>query len=161
MKDTFLIGGLCVAIVLIGAGLYFYEPVEEEGGGYLPLAEGQYAAGIDMERNYRIRSEEDMQSLWALIHGDVRPPLPQVDFSSSEVLAVFDGSHATGGYRIRVASVTDSELVRTVHIEHLEPGESCTVPSVRTSPFMLVTVPKMDDGMRLEHSDTTVVEPCP
>ena len=169
MKDTLLIGGLCVLILVVGAVLYFYEPERDyaETGthasgetAYELLAEGQYALEMDQERNYRIRSQEELETIWAAIHGETQLSVPSVDFSTNEVLAVFDGSHETGGYGIRVIRIDEANNVRTVHIEHVIPDESCILPSVVTSPFQLVTVPKAGENVGLDHIDSTVTVPC-
>jgi len=165
MKDTIFIGGLCVIIVLVGAGLYFYKPSYEAptAAGAVtvePYADGQYAIGMDTRKNFRIQSQEELDHIWTLIHGNERPSLPPVDFSKNEVLAVFDGTHTTGGYQIKITEVVDSELTRTVHIEHLRPDDSCPVPSVATSPYALVVVPKMRDALRLTHTDGAGIIPC-
>lgn len=166
MRDTLFIGGLCLVILLVGAGLYFFEPERsgaERAGNvrYELLAEGQHALEIDMEKNYQIRSDEELTYIWSLIHGDERPSVPRVDFARHEVLAMFDGSHTTSGFSIAVAEITDTALTRTVHIEHRRPAENCQVTSMRTSPYLLVAVPKMRESLRLTHSDAYVTIPCP
>ena len=158
MKDLLFIGGLCTLIVVVGAFLYFYSP---ESGGfhdsgsvpYTVLTNGQNAVNVDTEINYRISSAEEFDALWSLIHGTDRPSMPAVDFEQNDVLAVFDGSHSTGGYSIRVTEVIDAELTRTVHITHIRPGDDCMTASGQTSPYELVVVPKMREGLRLAHSD--------
>ena len=158
MKDLLFIGGLCVLIVAAGAFLYFYDP--KAGGFHEPgtieftvLTEGQNAVNVDTEINYRIENAEEFDALWTLIHGTDRPSMPNVDFERNDVLAVFDGSHSTGGYDIRVTEVVDAELTRTVHITHTRPGTGCMTVSGETSPYELVVVPKMREGLRLAHAD--------
>ncbi|HYE23364.1 MAG TPA: protease complex subunit PrcB family protein [Candidatus Paceibacterota bacterium] len=165
MKDTLFIGGLCAVIVLVGAALYFIEPSQQSASStgtvmFERYAAGQYALNVDTQRNYLIQSQEELESALTLIHGNERPSLPPVDFEKNEVLAVFDGTHSTGGYDIQVAEIVDSQLTRTVHIKHLHPDENCSVPSVITSPYELVIVPKMRDTLHLTHTDGVGVAPC-
>jgi len=165
MKDTIFIGGLCAIILLVGAGLYFFEPEYAPARtvgtvAFTSIAEGQYANQLDTRTNYRIETQEELDTLWTLIHGTTRPALPVVDFEKNEVLAVFNGSHASGGYSVKVLEVVDSELLRTVHIEHRSPDESCVTTSVETSPYELIELPKMRQGLRLAHTDTEAVLAC-
>jgi len=76
------------------------------------------------------------------------------------VLAVFDGTHSSGGYSIKVARVVDESLTRIVYVEQHRPAENCSVPSVLTSPYELVVVPKLPDTRTMTHVDTVVTNEC-
>src|SRR5262245_54453910 len=67
-------------------------------------------SGHREKQNYVITTHEDWQALWAVTHSNVepQPPLPEVDFSSRMIIAVFQGEQRTGGYTIAV-----TELVKT------------------------------------------------
>ena len=167
MKDTFLVGGLCVLIVFIGASLYFVKPEGEAAPqqrlgsiSYTVLDEGQYAVAADEEKNYRIQNVEGLQTVWTRIYGSDAPAVPVVDFERYEVLVAFDGSHASGGYSVEIRDIVDDELTRTVHITHVRPGDECMVANAITSPYQLVVVPKMRDVLRLTHVDTEEVGAC-
>jgi len=165
MKDTLFIGGLCLVIVVVGAALYFFEPehgdTRTEGSvRFSVLTEGETAVNVDREANYRITSQKELEELWGLVYGTERPHMPHVDFDHEEVLAVFDGTHSSGGYEISVKEVIDDGLTRTVYITHTRPGEECVTASAITSPYEIVTLPKMREGLRLVHSDQLDLKDC-
>lgn len=165
MKDMLYIGGLCLIIVVVGAALYFFEPDHGDARGegsvrFTLLTEGQHAVAADREANYRITSREQLDTLWTQVYGSDRPNLPAIDFERYEVLAVFDGSHSTGGYDITVTEVVDAGLVRTVHILHTRPGNDCMLSTARSSPYELIVLPKMREGLRLAHTDQIERKAC-
>jgi len=165
MKDVILVGALCVAALVTGILLYMYGPtlLSQESGGpvsFSSVASGARAAEVTAQKNYRITSREDLSILWAMIHGNDAPRIPSVDFETQEVLAVFDGTHSSGGYSIKVARVVDQSLTRIVYVEQHRPAENCSVPSVLTSPYELVVVPKLPDTRTMTHVDTVVTNEC-
>ena len=164
MKDTLLVAALCLVVLSAGAFLFLKgevrRPIGDGPVAFSVVAEGQKAAHVQERVNYRIKSTSEFSDMWYLLHGGSQPNIPAVDFERNEVLAIFDGSHTTGGYDVRTVSIVDSGLVRTITIEHTEPGEECTVSQGSTSPYELIVVPKMRDGHRLERVNTTTVTSC-
>lgn len=165
MKHILIVAGLCAAAIIGGAALYFF------GTGFLAsamgktvsfsvVAHGQNAQELTVQTNYRIKNMDQLQALWTLVYGGEAPPLPQVDFAKNEVLAIMDGSHATAGYDIRVVSVTDKELERVVAIEHTAPAPECAVTTMLTSPFEIIVLSRMPDGLTLQHEDSLTITPC-
>lgn len=145
MRDALIIALACIIAIAVGAWLFF------DGSGQRArmqevqvLAQGSQAAGITERKNYRIRSTEELKELWSMTYGAAAPAIPAVDFEYSEVLAVFDGTHTSGGYAVAVAQVEDSALTRTVHIVRTAPTPECVTASTVTNPFVLVRVPATD-----------------
>lgn len=165
MKDVILVGALCVAALVTGILLYMYGPAllstDTSGAvAFESVSKGAYASDITAQTNYRITSGEELSILWGMIHGNEPPPIPRVDFETEEVLAVFDGTHSSGGYSIQVARIVDESLTRVVYVEQLRPAENCSVPSVLTSPYELVVVPKLEGSRTITHVDTVVTNEC-
>jgi hypothetical protein len=106
--------------------------------------------------NYRITSASQLAQLWQMIYGDNTAP-PAVDFSRQEVLAFFDGTHATGGYDIAVTSVADNGA-RTVNVQHVAPGAGCVVSQSSTAPFEVIAVAK--SALSINHVDAAVTSDC-
>jgi hypothetical protein len=164
MRDLFIIGLMCLAAIFVGAALFFFGPAiglpaHTSGPSVTVLTEGKNANTTE-RRNYRVTNAEELFSLWQVIYGTNPPGLPTVDFTKNEVLAVFDGSHGTGGYAVQVLSVTDSGVSRVVAIEHQAPGAGCTVTDAVTSPYQIVLVPKMRANMSLSHTDQDRTVDC-
>ena len=125
----------------------------------LVLAEGQHSGTIDRRTNYRVMNDADFQELWAMVHGAGGPAVPSVDFTKYEVIAVFDGTHSSGGYDVDVTDVIDEDGARTVHILRQSPGETCVVTEDITSPFQIVRVSK--SSLPISKAEEVRVNECP
>ncbi len=163
MKDILILGVACAAAILLGAWLYFGgatsgEPPRMEGAvSFAVLDQGSSSGDVTERKNYRIKSQDELAELWRMVHGTGAPTT--VDFTKQEVIAVFDGTHVTGGYEVAIASVVDVATgSRTVSIVRTEPGESCMTTESITSPYQIIVVPKSDAPFARE--EQTVVEEC-
>jgi hypothetical protein len=170
----YYVGGICVVGILLGIGLFVVDPAalnraEDQSLASLPVAsttvpftilvQGATTVSLIDRENYRIQNPSDFQSLWTLVYGDSDlPRIPTVDFTKYEVLAVFDGSHATSGYQIKVQSVADLYPSRTVTIQHLVPGSGCAIAYTTTSPFEIIQVPITT--LTLMHIDVEATSTC-
>jgi hypothetical protein len=166
MKDLMIVLGTIVAVIVIGALLFFYGPQSFRValGSMSPrvtptlLKEGTNATGMSDRANYRITDNDELNQLWSYL--DNTPgSAPSVDFSKDEVLAIFDGTHTTGGYNIQVSSITDANGTRTVHVSRIAPGANCFTTDSITSPYEIIAVPK--STLNLTHIDTSVTQNCP
>lgn len=163
MRDTLIIGIAFTVAILIGAWLYFGGSDVRtlfNSTGTVPftvLDTGTYSGSVTERKNYLIHSQEELNELWLLVHDTSAPT--SVDFSKSEVIAVFDGTHATGGYDVSVDSVVDkSSSSRIVSITRVEPGPSCVSSAGVSSPFQIIVVPKSDAPLIRE--ERTVIREC-
>lgn len=123
------------------------------------LEHGTTAANFDQRVNYRVTDADQLASLWQMLYPDTGPTLPTIDFSKYEVLAVFDGSHTTGGYDVQVVSVKDAAGARTITITHTAPGSQCVTTGALTSPFVIVQVKA--STLPVTHIDTAETSQCP
>lgn len=125
--------------------------------GITVLASGD-APTVSQRVNYLITTNDQLTQLWQMLYTDSGQPVPNVDFNTNEVLALFDGSHSTGGYGIQLTSVDDSGGKRTVTITHFAPGDSCVPPGGATSPFIIVSVSK--SSLPIDRIEQTVQNQC-
>lgn len=162
MKDILIIGVACAAALLLGGWLYFSGGNSVPGGGagtvsMIVLDEGQDAGSVISRTNYRIKSQEELEELWNMVHGTGAPNT--IDFSKKEIIAVFDGTHVTGGYEVAISSIVETEGgSRTVSIVRTEPGENCMTTEAISSPFQIVVVTKSE--VPYAHEEKTVVRDC-
>lgn len=106
------------------------------------IAGGSY--GGVKERSFLVLSnEEEWKALWSRINGNVQPlpPLPEVNFSTHAVAAVFQGRKNSGGYSIGVEAVIEMPDRVTVTVRECEPGPSSIVTSALSSPWEAVVFP--------------------
>ncbi|MEA2701825.1 MAG: hypothetical protein QOE22_534 [Candidatus Parcubacteria bacterium] len=167
MRDALIIFVAIILAIVIGGYLFLnggpeFNPgsialpqSQQPASSFWVLAEGQDAGGVDRRTNFRIMTDDEFRALWSLVYGTGGPAVPAVDFSKDEVIAVFDGSHSSGGYRVEVTGVTDAEGKRTVSILREMPGEDCTVTAGITSPFQIVRVPKTSLPLAKEEQSRT------
>ncbi len=162
MRDVLIIGIACAAAILVGAWLYFSDTgiaptAQDVTASFTVLDQGNDSGTVTERKNYRIKNQDELALLWKMVHGTGAPT--GIDFTKDEVIAVFDGTHPTGGYGISIASVVDTKGgIRTVAIRHTEPGESCATTDAITSPFEIVVIAK--SGFPLSHSDEVAVIDC-
>lgn len=157
-RDTLIIGGICVMVMIIGVLLYIFAGHTSPTAildevQFVTIQKGNHAVSVDERKNYRVKTQEELSELWKRAYDLNGPALPVVDFETHQVLAVFDGSHSTGGYDVRVDKVIDDGLNRTVIITHIIPDESCVVSESLTSPFEFVMVPKSEASIKREDTE--------
>lgn len=180
MRQEYLIGGIVVIALLVGAGLFLYgkssslgvvpgdtdgTPTTTTGTSTLPVAisfrvidSGTQAANAKTRKNYAAYTADSFKKLWEIARGANAPALPSVDFSKEYVIGVFAGEKPSGGYSITVSSITDAGDTRTVAVTISKPGEGCVTTQALTSPYQIIIVP--ESIAFLERSDTEVTTPC-
>lgn len=82
---------------------------------------------------------------WAEICEKVFPPdvtPPEIDFSTTTVIAVFMGTRPTSGYDIEVREITDTIFRVSVKVAWKTPGKNAVL-QVLTSPYHVITVEKI------------------
>ncbi len=97
-----------------------------------------------------IGDAETWETLWKKIHRTrtPAPKLPDVDFEKQTVIAVFMGERTSGGYGIRVTSVTETAKEIVVSIARRSPPPGAMTISVMTQPYDMVVVAKSDKPVR-------------
>lgn len=165
-QSSLLFPAMVLIAIVLGGSLYLFggswfessSNTQDSRAGFATVAEGTDALGVSQRANYRIRTAEEFQTLWQYMFNGEGSPMPVVDFAQEEVLAVFNGSHSTTGYRVRVTKVEDKNGVRHITIERIEPGETCPVVSQITSPYSIVRVPA--SPLPIERTELIVEDSC-
>ncbi len=160
-RDTGIILAICVLAILVGGILYLgatpdsTDSTSTEEVAFSVLSAGGTALEMREQKNYRVLNEEHFREVWDLAYGE-GVPMPSVDFTVYEVLAIFDGERMTGGYEVGVRRIVDVGTVREVSIVHTAPGASCITTQAFTSPFQMVKVPKTDNSIDRKDVNATV-----
>lgn len=165
MRDAIIIAIACIIAIVIGGWLFFLNSDEFAVGvpsaasvSFAVISEGQHAGNLTERKNYRIKSEAELQELWRMMYATNGPPAPVVDFGQHEVLAIFDGTHASGGYDVDVVSVIDDGSSRRITLNRIVPGESCMVTQAITSPYKIIALAK--SSALLAREERTEVREC-
>lgn len=121
---------------------------------YTPLASGTRAS-VTARANYVITTASDLNALWKMIPD--AGPMPNVDFSQHDVLAIFAGQKPTAGYDVSVSRVTDGDK-RIVHVLLTSPDVTCLLAQSLTAPYEIIQVPH--SSLSLSHIDTATSTGC-
>jgi hypothetical protein len=139
-----------IVSVVLAAGLYLWGGAAFSGQGgstnspirFTVLQTGENSPAISDRVNYRITSLSELAQLWAMIYGNNGPTIPQIDFAYDEVIAVFDGSHAEGGYSIAVSRIENVNGKTVITVKRTTPGTGCSAAGNGSAPFQIVKMPK-------------------
>jgi hypothetical protein len=83
------------------------------------------------------------------------PPLPAVDFATEMVVAVTAGQKPSGGYSIRIESVTERGAELEAVVLEKAPGAACVVTGALTFPFDVIRVPRANQTVRFVDRQAT------
>ena len=175
MRNTLFVLALCVAAILVGALLFFYNPKDLTGitdqsaqvvnapiaatsVTYAVLESGEYAQEVTERTNVAARDAESFARLWKMAHGDTQLAFPAIDFTQEYVIGVFAGEKSSGGNMIEVTDVSDLGDTRTFSITLTAPGEGCLTSQAITSPYQFIRVPVSTHYLKAV--DTTVTTSC-
>jgi PrcB C-terminal len=113
----------------------------------MTVARGPMSAVADARQTVA-RTVTEWGALWKS-HGAAQP-MPDVDFSTSMVAAVFLGSQPTGGISVEITGTRLDGDALVVEFVERRPGRGDVVSQVLTSPFHVVKLPRHDGPVRFE-----------
>ena len=99
-----------------------------------------------------IDNQERWINLWQQHTSDTEPPppVPQVDFTSYNVVAVFAGEKSTGGYSVEMLTVETRNFQTkdlpslVIVVEYRQPQPEDFVTEAMTSPYHMIKIPQID-----------------
>jgi len=166
-RDTYVVGGIAVAAIIIGASLSLYggngfsntspsAAIENQPAAvivpFTKLAQGVKST-VSTRTNYLITSASEFTKLWQMV--DAKGKVPAVDFTKNDVVAVFAGQKMTGGYEITVSKVEDTN-VRNVVVTLAKPGSDCVLTQSTIAPYQIIEIPKTTLTFAHIDQDTTI-----
>ncbi|NJL78427.1 MAG: protease complex subunit PrcB family protein [Richelia sp. RM2_1_2] len=108
--------------------------------------------GYEIAERRLIDSPEEWSEVWQQFTSDTipAPSVPEIDFLSNQVIAVFAGNKPTGGYSVEIlaventssTSLDESSLELTVEFREPQPGEIVTEEI--TQPYHIIKVPQIN-----------------
>jgi hypothetical protein len=94
-----------------------------------------YGASTDTPAYYVVQNESSLMEMWSNLtfwvllfnssEWTLFPPLPEVNFSESTVIAVFSGRSSTFGYGTKITEILDVGQFVIVKVEKIYPGSNC------------------------------------
>jgi len=113
-----------------------------------PLAGSRSAIGNPQE--LIISDQAAWENLWKRHNSNIQPlpDLPQVDFGTQQVVAIFAGERPSGGFRIELLDVAktpwNGESVRVVRYRIAGPAAGTMAAQVISYPYLLSIQPRFD-----------------
>jgi len=152
-----LIVGLVIVLVIF-AGILIYTNTKLGDGPISPsedfldqelnfetISKRGYS-GHDDRKDYVIKDNTAWNNLWDVVHSRMspKPDFPNINFNDEMIIAVFQGSHSTGGYSIEITKIIKKENSVEVFVKETTPSPGSMVTQAITQPYHIVKTKKAD-----------------
>ena len=114
---------------------------ESLASSFVTLEQSPVGNGRFTDRSERvIRDAADFEAFWSDLHGNLEPEpaLPDVDFSSEMVIAVFLGERSNGGFSVEIERIVQQGDRIGLQVKETAPGPNCVTPAVISSPYHII-----------------------
>ncbi|MFC1521457.1 protease complex subunit PrcB family protein [Elusimicrobiota bacterium] len=111
-------------------------PVEKLENKVIMEWKGIYG-GLPDGGKYVIRDSETWKSMWTKIS---KEPLPEIDFSTHMIAAVFMGMQSTGGYSVSISDVKPDKKKVKIYVKMQSPPKDAFVIQSFTSPYHMKAI---------------------
>jgi len=114
------------------------------------LAQGAYSQREEAAQ-ISISSLEAWSKLWQEVGNG---PLPEVNFNTQKVFALFMGSRPTGGYSYELVNQKIDEGKITIELREIKPEPDDMVTMALTSPFLVIALsvsPDENVEVKIQH----------
>ena len=134
-----------------GATATTFEVVEEVSS---PMS------GIEDRRRLVIRDSGTWSDFWSELAARVEPapPVPEIDFGTSMIIAAAMGQRTSGGYEISVEEVAEKDGKLYARVQETSPGAACMTITVMTAPVVAVVVPRHEGPVAFVEAELAL--PC-
>lgn len=121
------------------------------------------SSDFESSRQAVVKTAAEWAALW---HGHAPGrPAPAVDFSTSQVLAVFLGTRPTAGFSVEIIGTHVDNGVLVVQYVETRPAPESVTAQILTAPYHIVSVPARAGEVRFEENrevaPTSWRAPCP
>jgi hypothetical protein len=108
------------------------------------ILEGSSASQYTQREGRVIMSITDWQALQTQLQRDIdlRPGLPNVDFSQTLIIAEFAGAKPSGGYTIKVSRIVQTEQAVVVYVTEAPPAGGQAGIAQIVYPYQIVSLPR-------------------
>ncbi len=107
-------------------------------------------SSISRPQEFVISDQAAWEALWKRHNSNIQPlpVLPQIDFATHQVLAIFAGERPSGGFRIQLLEVSktpwNGNTVRVVRFRVVGPAAGTMAAQVISYPYLLTVQPRFD-----------------
>ena len=117
------------------------------------IAQGD-SSGVIEARRFLVRDAKAFAAIWAA-HAGPDSPVPDVDFGTHMVAAVFAGERPHPGYSINVTGTRRQGPVLVVTVEERLPDPNLITPQILVYPFHIVTLARDAGEVRFSGGSDT------
>ena len=134
-----------VGLISIVLAIVFVTQLSGHELTFEDISKGSYS-GHDERNDYVIRDSSEWENLWGKVQSRVSPTpdLPDINFNDEMVIAVFQGSHSTGGYAIEITKIVEKENSVEVFVKETSPSPDSVVTQAFTQPYHIVKTKRVD-----------------
>jgi uncharacterized membrane protein len=125
--------------------------------GLTTIAKGDSSDVVDAGRVI-VRDSAAWHQLWSAHAGASAQP-PEVDFSTSMVVAAFAGERPNAGYSIEIVGARQERAALAVDVSEVLPSRDAVAAQMIVTPFHIATLPRFDGPVRFtDHTATSFRE---
>lgn len=108
-------------------------------------------SGFTKHSEFVIQDPDEFTRRWRGVQqGAPDAALPEINFEKTTVVFVAIGARNTGGYAVRVDSVTTESSGATVHYTVSSPGARCMSLQELTSPLEVISFDRVEGAVRFK-----------
>ena len=113
----------------------------------------QFHSGHGEKHDYVVKDAETWKSLWEKVYAtqSPTPELPQIDFDTQMVIAVFQGTFGSGGYKIEVTEITEKAKSIEVAVKETIREHGSVATAALTQPYHIVVTDRVDKEVVFVH----------
>ncbi len=145
-------------LVLAGPNLGFLSGTEisfeviDPGGGY----------NYEQRANFTITNATAWESLWLELYSghDPIPEVPIVNFTSTMLVAVFQGERESSGYLTNITHIIMTDEYYVVYIDETHPGEGCILLTVMTYPYQIIKISDHPLNLPVQFVYSIIIHEC-
>jgi hypothetical protein len=136
--------GFLVALAVLAVGLAGAQ--DQQRIPFKVMPEGQILPHVEKFTVFVLHNEADWKRYWSTVSGDVAPdgkPLPigpsNVDWKTTEVVAIHLGVRPNGPYKVQVTSVSKNQEGYSIAVTEVPPHGMAFMHT--TYPYVAIEVP--------------------
>jgi hypothetical protein len=103
-----------------------------------------------------VSNQADWQRVWQIVGSDRR--MPEINFDTRSVIIVYQGRKPTGGWSVLVDKLTRKGSRLIVSVREQKPGPGDITTDVLTSPFVIVSIPRLPAGVIVTFEDNVITQ---
>ena len=111
---------------------------------YRIIAQGSYS-NISLQQRMLVTSPTQLKILWRTHAPTKRNALPAVNFDEEMVIAYFAGQFPSGGYRVEIIRLVETDTGLQIDIKLHRPAKDAMVSLALSQPYIMIATESSDE----------------